>query len=352
MTGFVYPSLVVVTETDYTTVIPTSIAAIRPSATRSTLSSHMASTTTSSPSFSTTPVSTSLLPPSLLPTPPSSDNSPSHLPSDFTAPTTPKHKFNDTFAIMTLTAVVIMGLLLAALIGYTLYLRCKGECPKCRDFKEQVGKWERGELKRITKDMVVRRSKDADPNSEFFDVDLEKGEDDVVDVEAARAAALDKLEGRAPKVPMWNGMMDALQTAKEKVTGKGKKELPPLPHQTQEMSKKELPPLPQQTLEPSANGDRFFTVDVDSPAPKTVQQQPTLWPPRPYYEPAANRSLYAPPSPLTEYSQPTEGNVRRTFGEYASPGNVNDAGSGDQTDMHGSYKMPAWRQVRRQDGIW
>lgn len=243
---------------------------------------------------------------------------------------------------MTLTAVVIMGLLLAALIGYTLYLRCKGECPKCRDFKEQVGKWERGELKRITKDMVVRSSNGANDlggasSSGFDDVDLEKGDDVVVDVEAARAAALDKLEGRAPKVPMWSGMMDALQNAKGKVTGKGP-------------CTKELPPLPQQNLGVSANGDRFFTVDVDSPAP-TVQQ-PARWPPQPYHEPGDNRSLYAPPSPLTAYSQPTEINVRRTFGYYASPGNVNDAGCGDQTDMRGSYKMPAWRRVQRKDGIW
>ncbi|CAO2653548.1 Nn.00g029590.m01.CDS01 [Neocucurbitaria sp. VM-36] len=310
MTDLVKPSVVIVTATDYVTVTPTSIAAIQ-SSTPSASSSHMSS---SSPSISTAHVSTSTLTASYTITP--------NLPSDFAKPVNPKPKFNDTLAILALVAVILMGILPVALIGYMIYLRCKGECPKCKNLKAQVGKWERGELKRITKDMVQRRCEiPNDSSSSRFVADLEKGtldacQDDVV-AQHARATALAQLEGK----------------------------------------KKPLPPI--QIQDGAIDGDRFFTVQVDSPAPH--HQEPTLQPTRTHYEPGDNR-LYDLPSP-SAFSPPTEIKGPRTFDdhtesdilkhtEFPLAGESGDVFSEAQDDMHGSYRLPNWRQIQREDGFF
>ncbi|KAI4631407.1 hypothetical protein J4E83_002939 [Alternaria metachromatica] len=43
------------------------------------------------------------------------------------------------------------------MIGYLVFMRFKGKCSSCQDLQEQIAKWECGELKRITPQMVMKR---------------------------------------------------------------------------------------------------------------------------------------------------------------------------------------------------
>jgi hypothetical protein len=187
-----------------------------------------------------------------------------------------------------------------AMLSYLILLCCRGQCPKCRDKDLQLSKWESGQLKRITKDMVKKRearNKRGSTTSSYAssDGDIEMGI--YGDRTSAHTAALNQLEGTKPSI--W-------QKAKAKVTGLS---LPrtrtPSPHA------------------PAADIDRFFTVNVehDAPGPSGTYRIPSP-PPQVRYQPDDNRDLYASPSPnrysysSSQYSQPTDSvRASRTFAD-------------------------------------
>ncbi|KAF1850553.1 uncharacterized protein K460DRAFT_423041 [Cucurbitaria berberidis CBS 394.84] len=290
MADFLRPSLVIVTEASYVTVTPTAFLATR-SSVLPTLSStmDMASTSAhlsiSSTSISMAYTSSSAFVTSLLTSTASQTGIPP-LPSEFAEPEDlhPNPKFNDTFAIMMLVALSIMAFLLFTLIGYLIYLCCKGKCPKCKNMQEQVDKWERGELKHITTDMVRRREVLNNGSLSGSTVDLEMGT-----IDPSLAAALHDLQGRQ-RAMFWNGTKETLHKMKRKLMRKL-------------MSKgKNNAVRPVQTR---ASADRFFTVEVPSQ------------PPQVHCEPGDNR-LYDPPSPSC-YSQPTQVNGPRAFSDHTDP---------------------------------
>lgn len=234
---------------------------------------------------------------------------------------------------MTLVAIIVMGILLLGLIGYMIYLRYKGECPKCKGMKEQVSKWERKEQKRISKDVAKKRESIIDGSLYGSAVDLEKGaighsQDDTI--QASRAAALDKLEG-IERPPFWRGLKGTIQKAKGKMTG----------------TLQENDPHPVQTRESNTEEDLFFTVEVNSPAPPRRFLSPV------HYEPGDNR-LYDPPSPSV-YSQTTQVNRPRTFGDHSGPDMALPRrprrDSADQPSTYTAYLHEEWEPRNREHNI-
>ena len=104
-----------------------------------------------------------------------------------------KHQFNDTSVGIFAAAFVILAVLLLAMIGYMLYLRCRGKCPRCQDMSSQLEKWQSGELKRITPQMVRQReafNKTASSSNASSDIDIEMGP--FGGAAAARTSTLDQ----------------------------------------------------------------------------------------------------------------------------------------------------------------
>ncbi|KAH7385170.1 hypothetical protein DE146DRAFT_621556 [Phaeosphaeria sp. MPI-PUGE-AT-0046c] len=149
-------SIVIVTQIEYVTVYPTkqdSIAII--SQTGPGTSLGVPSTTTAS---TPQPITSVLMESSI--THSSKTGLPS-LPSGWPAPKTSSENkpWNDSLAKLALSAVVLMAVVLLSLISYAIYQRFRGKCHKCPVNEEKLRKWESGELKRITKDMVKIREK-------------------------------------------------------------------------------------------------------------------------------------------------------------------------------------------------
>ncbi|KAH7371160.1 hypothetical protein BKA66DRAFT_573112 [Pyrenochaeta sp. MPI-SDFR-AT-0127] len=282
------PPAVIVTEIYYVTVTPNPVVSIPTSLA---LSKSLSSDTIDMSSItrlSSTPTpmsnshgssSTTLHSPSSMPTlytslPP--------LPSQFATPIKPKAKFNDTFAIIVLVAVIILGLVLFGMIGYMIYLRQKGQCPKCKSMEEQLAKWERGDLKRITKDMIRKREALnqglSGPNS-APEVDIEMGAI-VKDTVSTHNKA--SFWGKA-KEAMWNAKGKSMRNETQDVKG----------------TEADVPPL-NRIREPSVYGDRYFTMQIDS-ANSIRETSPQA--PHAYFKPGENR-VYEPSS-SSAYSQPT-----------------------------------------------
>jgi hypothetical protein len=189
-----------------------------------------------------------------------------------------------------LVIIAILALLLLTILGYLIFLYCRGQCPECLDMKLQLDKWESGQLKRITKDMVKKRealNKHKSTTSSYAssDADIELGV--YPDRTSARSEALSQLEGRA-KSSFW-------QNAKSKVTGKGK---------SRASSR-------NPSLTPT-NIDRFFGMstihidgeDGDAPGPSGTYKIPYHLPQVSYEpSPALRHTTY---SSSSEYSQPTD----------------------------------------------
>lgn len=208
--------MVIVTATDYVTITPTAVAIKTPPSILSSFSTVTTSSRFSAgssspqigqslPAVSETPVG------SLLPSP-----------SDSIIPAVSKPIFHDTLAILALTAIICMALLLAAIIGYMCFLRCKGSCPKCRGVLEQLEKWKSGELKCITKSMVKKRETSISrPTTEFSDVDIEKSvvDDAPIDAQSVHATALCSPDGQ---IRLWKRIHNIVGMAKEKFASKGK----------------------------------------------------------------------------------------------------------------------------------
>jgi hypothetical protein len=208
------------------------------------------------------------------------------LPASYISPGVPKPKFNDTFAYVVLAVVGLLAILLLAMLGYLIYLCCRGQCPKCRDMKQQLDKWEFELIKRITKDMASKRevyNKHKSTTSSYVssDTDIELGV--YSSRTSARTEALNMLEGQ-PKPSFW-------QNAKSKMTGKGK---------SCANTRSPSPSSPTPT-----NIDRFFTVDIPdegAAGPFGTYYIPPQ-PPQVSYEPSP--TLRPTSYASSEYSQPT-----------------------------------------------
>ncbi|CAN9361142.1 unnamed protein product [Alternaria alternata] len=208
----------------------------------------------------------------------------------------PKPKFNDTFAYVSLAAIITLAVLQIAMVAYLVYLRFKGECLHCRDLQQQLRKWKSGELKPITPQMVWRRdalNKVASASIPSSDLDVELG---FVAHEMSRAPTPNQFE--TDKKPT------LFQKARAKVSRKDKS-----PIHTPD-------PLPDDGV------DRFFTVDPDAPInnPEPSRRTTALLPQTTYN--AGN--LYATrnsPYPISSmYSQDidpvrTDGNGSRVFSD-------------------------------------
>lgn len=102
-------------------------------------------------------------------------------------------------ALAALIAVMIMGIFLLTGVGYMIYLRFRGKCHQCPEYLDQLKKWERGELKYISKEMVRHRE-------QMSDVDVEKGNADLDgQANGERAKSLASLEGRSMADSDWSG---------------------------------------------------------------------------------------------------------------------------------------------------
>jgi hypothetical protein len=150
--------------------------------------------------------------------------------------------------------------------------------------KQQLDKWESGQLKRITKDMVKKReafNKHKSTTSSYASSDTDIELSVYPSRTSARTEALNMLEGQ-PKPSFW-------QNAKSKMTGKGKSRA-----STHDPSPSS--PIPTDI-------DCFFTVDVpeDAPGPSSTYGIPSQ-PPQVSYEPSPTLSTSYSSS---EYSQPT-----------------------------------------------
>jgi hypothetical protein len=134
--------------TDFTTVYPTDfVQATLVSSVSSTIATSLPTSVSSSIPESTHLIS-SLVVPSQTSTPTSSPTG---------IPLAPKPKFNDTFVIVILSVFILFAILLIAMVSYLFYLRYKGQCSQCQEIQRQILKWESGELKRITPQMVMKR---------------------------------------------------------------------------------------------------------------------------------------------------------------------------------------------------
>ncbi|OAL47662.1 hypothetical protein IQ07DRAFT_124628 [Pyrenochaeta sp. DS3sAY3a] len=322
------PPMVIVTETDYITITPTLPAAILTSVPCSTSTDTVSfgpsvargSSSTAS-SILTDTLSTSLSPftfprPIVAPSPSLSHlgitvtnplvtgiseippvfakpNPPPPSHSDGgngTNPAAPDAKYDKVFAAATISAIAVMALLLFSLIWYMCYLRAKGKCQTCRENEDKLEKWERGELKVITKNMVRER--------ESANADLEKGE-------ASGGNGKDKKREEV-YVPFWervhnqveitSGQMKVTaedlkrrmkvtaQNVKDKVKGeKAKPEPPKIVHLGPQQPTVQLFTDHRQSA--SRESDRFFQIDTEG-------MRPSDSPPQLQYEPVSP-SIYS-----------------------------------------------------------
>jgi len=104
-----------------------------------------------------------------------------------------KRQFNDTSVGIFAAAFVVLAVLLLTMVGHMIYLRCRGKCPRCQDMSSQLEKWQSGELKRITPQMVRQReafNKSASSSNTSSDIDIEMGP--FGGAAATRTSALDQ----------------------------------------------------------------------------------------------------------------------------------------------------------------
>ncbi|OAL07052.1 hypothetical protein IQ06DRAFT_355100 [Phaeosphaeriaceae sp. SRC1lsM3a] len=235
-------SMVIVTEVEYFTVYPTENIPTR------TISQSTVITTSGMPGTTLTftpKASISKAPASSMAY--SSTTGLPFLPSGWSAPAQPaEHKrWNDSLAKLSLAAIIIMAIVLLTFVAYAIYQRFRGKCHRCTINEDKLRKWESGELKRITKDMVKAREKHdsqaskSAPALALSDIDLEAG-DYEAERDAERAATLAALNRPASVVQK----SSLFERAKGALKNKGKK---PNTH-----SKSPEPVLPSQ--------DRFFAV--------------------------------------------------------------------------------------------
>ncbi|KAF1938685.1 hypothetical protein EJ02DRAFT_473102 [Clathrospora elynae] len=301
--SLVLRSLVIFTQ--YTTVTPTEYATAAPSVSSTpSLSSMMHGSSFSAGLSSSIPISSAIstfmshitptptMTVTLAATPILSIPRAPVLPTSSLVPAGPKPKFDDTFPILSLTVIIVLAVLLCTVIGHMIYSRCKGNCPNCKDLKRQIAKYQSGDLKRITTDMVKIRAvvnKTASTPVVSADIDLEMGF--IGDPASARAAALNTLQANK-KPSLW-------QKAKGKVTGKGKG----LARSTD-------------TTENESDEDLFFTVALDTLTPglRCIPSPP----PQVRFPPVEIRSSQ-PPSPTysaSVYSQSIGINGSRAFTDH------------------------------------
>jgi hypothetical protein len=159
MTG----SYTVVTKTLYTTVWPDSsftvnlsVATSAIKTTSAIISSSIATSTTapalsseSSTAISSTAISSTAIS--------SSSSSSTPTPSVFAASPANSNEVNNSFAIATLVVVAVLGLLLLVLLGYMIFLHFAGDCGDCNDKSIQLARWERGEMKPLSRISTATR---------------------------------------------------------------------------------------------------------------------------------------------------------------------------------------------------
>jgi hypothetical protein len=268
-------------ELTYTSVVLSPSTIMQPTPTE--ITSPMWSVTSSPRTSSGTNMST-LPPPSVTAVP--------FLPPEFVIPQS--KPWSDHIASLSIAAVGLFALILLGFLAYAIYMRFRGKCPACENNEAKLNKWETGELKLITKEMVQTREKRSSQALASFDADVEKGEVCGYDAgrQAARdatLAALSRPESVVIKSSLWD-------RAKGILKGKAKSSPAPLPF------------MPERHISQLTVGDRFFMVgDVES---IRHSHQP---PPPPFptvqYEPSPNHDrAYDPPSPST-YSRATNSNV-------------------------------------------
>ena len=219
----------------------------------------------------------------------------------------PKPKFNDTFAYVSLAAIIALAVLQIAMVAYLVYLRFKGECLHCRDLQQQLRKWKSGELKPITPQMVWRRdalNKVASASNPSSNLDVELG---FVAHEMSRAPTPNQFE--ADKKPT------LFQKARAKVSRKDKS-----PIHTPD-------PLPDDGV------DRFFTVDPDAPInnPEPSRRTTALLPQTRYNAVNLYATRNSPYPTSSIYSQDidpvrTDGNGSRVFSDIWTPDIANMRG--------------------------
>jgi hypothetical protein len=317
-------NVVFVTATDYVTVYtfePTYTSVVLPPSTvmqptQTEITSPMSSITLSSRTGSGTYMST-LRPPSVTAIP--------LLPSEFAVPQS--KPWSDHIASLSIAAVVLFALILFGFLAYAIYMRIRGKCPACENNEAKLRKWETGELKLITKEMVQTRAKRSSQALASTGADVEKGEVCGYDAERQAArdaalAALTRLESVVIKSSLWD-------RAKGMIKGKDKSSQPAVPF------------LPERHVSQQTVGDRFFMVgDVES---IRHSHQPPLPPfPTVQYEPSPKHDrAYDPPSPST-YSRATNSNVG-----YQSTNLVPQNGGSSPTDdshpfIYSTYLGEEW----------
>ena len=176
------------------------------------------------------------------------------LPPELVDPATNKAAVIDSIIITILVAIIIMMVLLCSTIAYTIYLCCSGQCPNCNDLRQQIDKWECGDLKRITTDMVKKRETLNDSLT-AFNVNLEKrlsgmSRDGSQD---APAATLGQLDGK-DRVPAGNKIKENFLSVNDggvdKANGKNKRNTT----------------LLTQTRLSNIDRDCYFILDIDLPS--------------------------------------------------------------------------------------
>ncbi|XPT01242.1 hypothetical protein M3J09_010382 [Ascochyta lentis] len=131
------------------------------------------------------------------------DSPTAYIPADIASPLANGRDGTPPLAILTLVAVIICGLILLFALGYFVILRCRGKCPHCPCYEDEVKKWRRGELKQVTPGMVQRRMRAWD---------LEKGSGELEAQEKVvqdRGQSLAFLEGRVEKSVQGEGKEDS-----------------------------------------------------------------------------------------------------------------------------------------------
>jgi hypothetical protein len=227
------------------------------------------------------------------------------------------------------------ALVLLAFIGYAIYTRFKGRCSACETNEAKLEKWEKGELKVITKEMVkARETLSTQPSERLVpaptgsNIDLERGEmvsDYQTERQAAHEAALAVLN--APelayiKPSFWD-------RAKSVVRSRGKA------RQVASQS------LPARAETPPNVGERLFTVVEPEPAHRsheqTLPQIPTF-----KYEPSITHNpAFEPPSPSI-YSRATHSNAGRPQSEHYNPDPPRSPSSSYYPTTYSTYLGKVW----------
>ncbi|KAH9880307.1 hypothetical protein IAQ61_000597 [Plenodomus lingam] len=297
-----FPSIVVITITDYSTVYPSP---------------------TPNPDF---PIATPFVPPSATPSITASSTA---IPAPSASPSQNLAK-GEAFDISSLTpmfiAISCVALLLVILFTYTVWSKCciggrfgfKFGCGRCKELKEELGLWKNGEKKCITPDMVRQResynsgmgmgegvgstgptvlpyhANDGNSNNDYDtiipsrDFNADPGAN-AVGRESAREHTLATLEGRLPQHaqrppslpanPFWDGL-------KVRFTkfGKGK------------------------AAEPSARAisddDRFFNLHPNAINPRPFSYSPSKYS-QTTYEPSFQHQHQHQPRSFLEYGAPS-----------------------------------------------